>query len=458
MPSPIISRKSYGNVRSSLMSEIDSHQIQFGSDVNDSNDDTTKVISSPLHSPYLNKCSRSPSVRRLNNKDDSIYTSPCASPLMSPLTPHRIEKSTPIRSPRLTRAKSELSPVVPKNTKHRPVRKIKSERSLLSLSRKRSLPIGRKNRDSISEPENSIMYHDENGPIKILEQIGMGSYSVVYKGERINQIDDFTLNRNTSLVALKIFTPSNNQDNDERNIDSEVDILTRLNGNKHIVEYLGRVKNGAHSIDFFDDTNWSGICLRYYRNGDIYNYMNSDRELSQKQGHVWIIHALKGLSVLHNSNPVIMHRDIKSPNFLIDDNKDLRLTDFGLARCDSDVNRSGTFREFRTSMYYCPPELFETDDFIYQTSADIYSITIVIWEILSYVLTKKYKAPFQVSSPWQIPDIIMDGKRPLIDEDTFGQEWIELLEKGWNQNAGDRINLDGMIGICKSLSIHDHDE
>ena len=64
------------------------------------------------------------------------------------------------------------------------------------------------------------------------------------------------------------------------------------------------------------------------------------------------IDAAKGLIYLHNSNPVILHRDLKSDNLLVTQDWVVKVADFGLTRFISEkkqMTQVGTVRSARTS-------------------------------------------------------------------------------------------------------------
>ncbi|KAF5447741.1 hypothetical protein F2P56_033268 [Juglans regia] len=42
--------------------------------------------------------------------------------------------------------------------------------------------------------------------------------------------------------------------------------------------------------------------------------------------------AARGMNYLHNCSPIIVHRDLKSPNLLVDKNWVVKVCDFGLSR------------------------------------------------------------------------------------------------------------------------------
>lgn len=329
-----------------------------------------------------------------------------------------------------------------------PVVKTKSDHSLLSLARSRSTrthPM-RRSFASTSDLSTDIVYHDTISSIEIIEEIGTGTYSTVYKGQRLNSGGD--------VIAVKIIDRCSDLEGFHRNFCAEESTLSQFGGRPGIVNYFGVVKRGTHATNFMNENiDNVGFSMKYYHYSDIYTYMESGKNLSSEQGYIWIMNVMTGLSVLHGMDPIILHRDIKSPNFLIDDDFSVRLTDFGLARADNDVNRSNTFREMRTSMLYSAPELFDCEQIVYRSSSDIYSLSIVIWEILSYVLTKKYIPPFQVPTQWHLPKIIVSGERPPINRNLFKKKWINFLEIGWNPNPVERPDIFRLIEMGKNLSI-----
>ncbi|KAK7343606.1 hypothetical protein VNO77_12484 [Canavalia gladiata] len=83
----------------------------------------------------------------------------------------------------------------------------------------------------------------------------------------------------------------------------------------------------------------------------------------------------RGLSYLHSKN--IVHRDVKSDNMLLDDNQNLKLTDFGVSRVEA-LNLSEMTGETGTYGYMAPEVL---DGKPYSRKCDVYSFGICLWEI-----------------------------------------------------------------------------
>jgi len=89
------------------------------------------------------------------------------------------------------------------------------------------------------------------------------------------------------------------------------------------------------------------------------------------------------LTECHNSNPVIIHRDIKPDNIMVADSGIYKLGDFGSSRV---VDKNQAMTSIGTP-YYMPPEIAAYQP--YDHRADIYSLGITM-----YVLLNKGKQPF----------------------------------------------------------------
>ncbi|KAG4956955.1 hypothetical protein JHK85_043335 [Glycine max] len=96
----------------------------------------------------------------------------------------------------------------------------------------------------------------------------------------------------------------------------------------------------------------------------------------------------RGMEYLHSQG--VIHRDLKSSNFLLDDDMRVKVADFGTSfletRCQKSKGNSGTY-------HWMAPEMVKEKP--YTRKVDVYNFGIVLWELTTALL------PFQGMTPVQ---------------------------------------------------------
>ena len=108
-----------------------------------------------------------------------------------------------------------------------------------------------------------------------------------------------------------------------------------------------------------------------------------------------------GMNYLHESG--IMHRDLKSPNVLLDENLLPKICDFGLSRTHS---LASSMTKAVGTPQWMAPELINIQE--YDESVDVYSYGVVLWEMVTENI------PFEGMDSYQIVyalSMVINGKQ-----------------------------------------------
>jgi hypothetical protein len=168
----------------------------------------------------------------------------------------------------------------------------------------------------------------------------------------------------------------------------------------------------------------------------------------------WFSQTVMGLSVLHNWKPPIVHRDIKTLNLLIDDAKNIKLTDFGLSRfVHRDDGSNSNLRKLRGTYAYCAPEVYFGEQ--YTPKADIYSLGIILWELVTRLVTGTYERPYSeytyINFDFQIViQAAKKGIRPSIPDGCPGPV-SDLIKRLWSRQPEERPDCSQLLEIIKKL-------
>ena len=149
-----------------------------------------------------------------------------------------------------------------------------------------------------------------------------------------------------------------------------------------------------------------------------------------------------GINYLHTRNPLVLHRDLKSSNCLVDKNNRVKLCDFGLSKfyenSDRQTNSSST-------CFWMAPEFIVNKTF--NEKSDIYSLGILFWEIFMRD-TIPYKDMNELT--FLLGDFEVLKKRPIIPND-FDPDIRKLIENCWEMDYNKRPVISEVIKIIENF-------
>ncbi|KAL4557933.1 hypothetical protein LXL04_036128 [Taraxacum kok-saghyz] len=220
--------------------------------------------------------------------------------------------------------------------------------------------------------------------------IGRGGYGKVYKADLFHfdeqkyveenlfhgapTIELSCFERRKSTVAIKRLDPTYGQGTTE--FLQEISVLPYFK-HKNLVPLLGFCDEGQERI----------LISEYASNGSLDKYVCST---DIRNNYTWAqrlqicLDSAHGLEFLHNGvgeNHRIIHRDIKSANILLDDNRVGKISDFGLSRIGP-ANLQATFimTQVAGTLEYVDPHYHKTG--ILTKGSDVYSFGVVLFEVL----------------------------------------------------------------------------
>ncbi|XP_052197580.1 cyclin-dependent kinase C-2-like [Diospyros lotus] len=207
-----------------------------------------------------------------------------------------------------------------------------------------------------------------------LEQIGEGTYGQVYMAREI---------KTGEIVALKKIRMDNEREGFPITAIREIKILKKLHHEnviklKEIVTSPGADKDeqGRPEVNKYK----GGIYM-------VFEYMDHDltgladrpgMRFSVAQIKCYMRQLLTGLHYCHVNQ--VLHRDIKGSNLLIDNEGNLKLADFGLARSFSN-DHNGNLTNRVITLWYRPPELL-LGTTKYGPAVDMWSVGCIFAELL----------------------------------------------------------------------------
>lgn len=202
------------------------------------------------------------------------------------------------------------------------------------------------------------------GEWKLGDNIGKGSFGEVYKA----------LNYKGKLIAVKKMSLSGNNEKSKNSIKLLCDEITLMRGLSHpnIVEYLG--------VTFDSATMCIYIFQEWVPGGSVSSILSSFGPLPINVIKNYTKQILSGLDYLHKN--LIIHRDIKGGNLLVDDNGTVKLADFGAStQIEGNLNSTQDTETIKGTPYFMAPEVLKNAK--YGRKGDIWAVGCTIIQMLT---------------------------------------------------------------------------
>ncbi|CAI9261406.1 unnamed protein product [Lactuca saligna] len=192
--------------------------------------------------------------------------------------------------------------------------------------------------------------------IQIGGRIGIGSFGEVYRSEW-----------NGTEVAVKKFMNQDLSGDALTQFKGEVEIMLRLR-HPNVVLFMGAVTRPPNL----------SILTEFLPRGSLFKLLHrSSIQVDEKRRMRMALDVAKGMNYLHTSNPVIVHRDLKTPNLLVDKNWVVKVCDFGMSRM-----KHNTFLSSKSTAgtpEWMAPEVLRNEPS--NEKCDVYSFGVILWEL-----------------------------------------------------------------------------
>ncbi|XP_045885733.1 ankyrin repeat and protein kinase domain-containing protein 1 [Micropterus dolomieu] len=239
--------------------------------------------------------------------------------------------------------------------------------------------------------------------------------------------------------ALKSFDTTLSANNFYRRIKDEASNIAKLKF-KYIVPVYGLCSEGT------------SVVMEYMSNGSLNNLLASHNLMWPKKFQI-IHEASMGMNFLHSMKPPLLHLNLKTSNILLDDHLHAKIADFGFIHWEEGMSKT-LFMEHLTArgnISYIPPETFTQSLDPPETSFDVYSFGIVIWEILTQ------QKPYAGCNVTTVLLQVSHGKRPsmeMIPEQRPDEcdQMIGIMRQCWDQDQSKRPQFSDTVKKTESLS------
>ncbi|KAI5382537.1 putative serine/threonine-protein kinase sis8, variant 2 [Lathyrus oleraceus] len=184
------------------------------------------------------------------------------------------------------------------------------------------------------------------------------------------------------------------------------------------------------------------IVTEFLPRGSLYRLLHRpNSQLDERRRLRMALDAARGMNYLHNSTPVIVHRDLKSPNLLVDKNWVVKVCDFGLSRM-----KYSTFLSSRSTAgtaEWMAPEVLRNE--LSDEKCDVFSYGVILWELSTL------RQPWGGMNPMQVVGAVGFQHRRLDIPDNVDPAVANIIRQCWQTDPKLRPTFAEIMALLKPL-------
>ncbi|CAM0944217.1 unnamed protein product [Alopecurus aequalis] len=256
--------------------------------------------------------------------------------------------------------------------------------------------------------------------IAIGERIGLGSFGEVYRGEW-----------HGTEVAVKKFLQQDISSDALEEFRAEVRIMKRLR-HPNVVLFMGAITRVPNL----------SIVTEFLPRGSLFRLIHRpNNQLDEKRRLRMALDVARGMNYLHNCTPVIVHRDLKSPNLLVDKNWVVKVCDFGLSRMKNNTFLSS--RSTAGTAEWMAPEVLRNEPS--DEKCDVFSYGVILWELCTL------QQPWEGMNAMQVVGAVGFQSRRLDIPDNVDPAVADIILRCWQTDPRARPSFAEIMAALKPL-------
>ncbi|CAG9334066.1 unnamed protein product [Blepharisma stoltei] len=266
---------------------------------------------------------------------------------------------------------------------------------------------------SISRHRTSSTHSKSIGQYIIGRTIGEGTFGKVKLGTHI---------LTNEKVAVKILEKDRIKDaSDIERVSREIKILKMLRF-PHIIQLYEIIETPKQLY----------LIMEFASGGELFDYIVARNKVNEPQACIFLQQILYGIEYLHKLG--VVHRDLKPENLLLDEEKNIKIVDFGL----SNTYKPGeTLKTACGSPCYAAPEMIAGKRYI-GSQVDIWSCGVILYAMLCGYL------PFEDQNTATLYKKIRSGEYKVPKH--LSLEAIDILKRILNTNPEERYTVEQIRG------------